>query len=144
MQQFRRRWDARPGASANTGIFGFDEEADTGSVDQICAAFELAVLSRDEALLAALWLHYGYGLLSGAAYGIAVAHRPAARAGFGMAFGAALWLIGDELAITLTGLSNPWSRKASSHSSALLAHILFGLVTEGGRRAASSLLPSAL
>ena len=143
MQQFRLRWDARRGASAATGIFGFDNEADIGSVDQICAAFNLAVLSKDEALQAALWLHYGYGMLSGAAYGVAAARWPAARTAFGMAFGSALWLVGDEFAITVTGLSDPRSRQAASHASALLAHILFGIVTEGGRMAVTSVLPTA-
>ncbi len=144
MQRFRLQWDARAHASADSGIFGLDEEADIGSVDQVCAAFNLAVLSREEALEAALWLHYAYGLLSGAAYGAAVAKRPATRAGFGIAFGVGLWLVGDELAMAAAGLSNPFERKASSHGSALVAHILFGLVTEGGRRALSSVLPPAM
>lgn len=141
MQQFRLRWDVRRGASPETGIFGFDKEADLGSVDQICAAFNLAVLPENEALQAALWLHYAYGVLSGAAYGVAVAQRPTANAGYGMAFGAALWLIGDELAITMAGLSDPRTRKPASHASALFTHILFGVVTEGGRKVFFSLLP---
>ena len=143
MQQFRLRWDGRAHASADSGIFGLDEESDIGAVDQVCAAFQLAVLSREEALHVALWLHYGYGLVSGAAYGAAVAKRPATSAGFGIAFGIGLWLIGDEFAMAATGLSDPFARKASSHGSALLAHLLFGVVTEGGRRVIFSVLPPA-
>ena len=133
------RWDARSNASADSSIFGFDKEADIGSVDQLCSAFSLPPLSEEDALRAALYLHYGYGILSGAAYGVAVTKRPAARAGFGMAFGLALWLLGDELAISLAGLSNPLARRPSSHVSALAAHLLFGVVTEGGRRVVSTL-----
>ena len=140
MQQFRLRWDARANADADSGIFGFDEEADIKSVDQICAALSLPPLSEPEALAAALWLHYGYGVTAGAAYAILVSRRPKARAGFGTAFGAALWLIGDEAAITASSLSNPWSRKPAAHVSALAAHLLFGVVTEGGRRGVTKLL----
>ncbi len=134
MQQFRKVWDDRAGASPESGIFGFDEEADLNSVDELCNVLSLAPLSKEEALRAALVLHYAYGAVAGGAYG-AMDHKfPAVSAGFGTLFGASLWLIGDELAMTASGLSDPASKVPSSHLSALFAHLLFGSVTELSRR----------
>jgi uncharacterized membrane protein YagU involved in acid resistance len=82
----------------------------------------------------ALVLHYGYGALAGAAYGVYSAKWPPMKTGSGTLFGTAVWLFGDELPISVSGLSKPFARSARSHGSALAAHLLFGVTTELARR----------
>ena len=129
MQGFRTVWDGREQATPQGGIFGFDEEADLNTIDKLCELALLPPLSREEALRAAAVLHYTYGALAGSAYGALSERFPATGWGLGTMFGASLWLVGDELAITVSGLSDPWSKTGSSHLSALFAHLLFGSVT---------------
>lgn len=134
MQHFRILWERRPDASPESGIFGFDEEADIKSVDQVCSLLSLPAVSEPEALRAAMLLHYGYGAFAGAAYGAMRRKLLETEAGSGLTFGLALWLFGDELAITAAGLSDPATRKASAHVSALFAHLLFGGLTAASQR----------
>lgn len=133
MYGFRLLWDSRRQASPASGIYGFDEEADINSVDQLFELLSLAPLPREETLKVALLLHFGYGAAAGIGYAFAVNRFPASKALYGTAFGTLLWMFGDELAITASGLSHPRSKTASSHLSALFAHLLFGSVTEISR-----------
>ncbi len=48
-------------------------------------------------------VHYGFGAFLGAFYGAAVELRPVTRAGFGTAYGAAVSVVADEMA--MSGLS---------------------------------------
>jgi uncharacterized membrane protein YagU involved in acid resistance len=62
-------------------------------------------------------------------------------AGAGSAYGAAVWLVGDEAVVPLLGLSKPPSQyPASTHAYALASHLVYGLTLEGGRRAVRALL----
>lgn len=134
MQQFRRRWDARPSATPDSGIFGFDQEADINSVDAVCSALSLAPLCERDALKAALVLHYAYGALAGSAYAIC---RPSFLDDWrsaGLVFGFLLWLAGDEAAMAVTGLSDPRSKSAASHGSAVFAHLLYGVTVDVSTR----------
>ncbi len=53
------------------------------------------------------------------------------RAGYGTAYGTAVFVVGDEIAITAAGLSNPLKKPIESHASAFIAHLIFGAVLEG-------------
>jgi uncharacterized membrane protein YagU involved in acid resistance len=75
-------------------------------------------------------LHYGFGIATGAGYAAAAARHPVIRAGRGTAFGGGLWLVGDELAVSLGRLENASAAKASSHGSALAAHIVYGVTVD--------------
>lgn len=75
-------------------------------------------------------IHYVFGIATGAAYANVAEKYPALRAGRGAAFGAGLWLLGDELAVTVTGLENPRAANARSHGSALAAHLLYGIILD--------------
>ena len=55
----------------------------------------------------------------------------------GLAFGALLWAVSDELLVPLLGLSrSPARYPASSHVKGLAAHLVYGLSTEVVWRAA--------
>ena len=74
---------------------------------------------------------HGFGFVSGAAYAALSESWPQIRTGYGMAYGTAVFIVGDEIAVTAAGLSNPLKKPIESHASALVAHLIFGLVLEG-------------
>jgi hypothetical protein len=78
-------------------------------------------------------VHIGYGLVAAALYGVIRGghDRGVARAVLGGAlFGAGLWLLGDELAAPLLGLSdNPTRYPVTSHLQSLAQHLGFGVAT---------------
>ncbi len=87
-------------------------------------------LTQDEKKWAGPAVHYTFGTVLGACYGVLAETVPLAHIGAGTAFGAAVWLTADEIAVPAFGLSQsaanaPWS----SHASALAAHLVFGVTT---------------
>jgi len=67
----------------------------------------------------------------GGLYGMIAGRRPKARAGLGSCFGAALWLISDEIAVPAFGLSKkPTEYPLSTHKEVLAAHIVYGVATD--------------
>jgi hypothetical protein len=80
-------------------------------------------------------VHYAFGALMGALYGAATEYVPAARAGFGTAFGSLLFTGADMIAVPALGLSgSSKDAPASSLASPLSAHIVYGVTTEAVRR----------
>jgi putative membrane protein len=80
-------------------------------------------------------VHYGFGTLTGALYGVLAELAPALTRGAGAPFGTALWLGADEVAVPAFGLSGPpWESPPSVHAKGLAAHLVYGVATEGVRR----------
>ena len=134
MQQFVSFWHRTKGRKPEDGAFGLDREADVNASRKLWQLLSGGNLTEAEALNIARLLHYGYSAGASAGYAVLVGKNPAFRAGFGTAYGAALWLAGDEVGITLMGWSDPRSKSAASHAIALAAHLIFGSVTEAVRR----------
>lgn len=134
MQQFRTAWNMHYAASPRDGVYGLDEEADLKSANVLTNFFIRRTLPEKDALRLALLLHYGYGAFAGAGYAISAPKWPPLKAGYGTLFGTGVWLLGDELPISLSGLSNPFARSIRSHASAFAAHLLFGAAAELTRR----------
>ncbi len=77
-------------------------------------------------------VHYIYGTSLGAAYGLLGGLTPKIMAGRGTLYGTGTWVAGDEIGVPAFGLSKPPSEiPLSSHVSALAAHLIFGVVTDG-------------
>jgi uncharacterized protein DUF1440 len=112
------------------GVFGLDDEADIRGAQLAARMVFNAQLPESDAKTIGVILHYGYGAATGVAYALASARTSAIRKGTGTLFGGALWLVGDELAVTLSGISDPRSKTPLSHVSALFAHLLFGAVMD--------------
>jgi len=95
-------------------------------------------LSDEQVETVGAGIHWALGAGAGAAYG-ALRHRiPAARAGYGLAFGAAFWAVVDEganvaLRLTPGPAAFPWQ----AHARGLTGHLVFGVVTESILNAAS-------
>lgn len=75
-------------------------------------------------------VHVGYGLLVAAGYGqVRAGHRGFDLLG-GLAFAIGLFLLGDELAVPLLGLSDaPTEMPLREHGRYLAAHVAYGVAT---------------
>jgi len=81
-------------------------------------------------------VHYAYGTLIGAAYGAAAEHSDLPRTASGAAFGSALWLLADEVAVPALKLARPArDYPAEVHAVALCSHLAYSVTTELIRRA---------
>jgi uncharacterized membrane protein YagU involved in acid resistance len=91
-------------------------------------------LSREEKKVAGPAVHYAFGAVMGALYGAGVEAAPVARAGFGSAFGAVVFVGADEIAIPALGLSPNVHAPLSKHLYGFASHLVYGLATEAVRR----------
>ena len=81
------------------------------------------------------------GAGSGFIYGVAVEVEPLVRTGVGMPFGAAVWLVADDVVVPALGFSKPITAyPLSTHAYALSSHLVFGLTTEAVRWAVRKVL----
>ena len=130
MHLFRVEWE-RVYPRVEDGVFGFDWESDVNSVQKLWPVAAGQTPGEAEAARIAMVLHYGIGVAAGATYGLARGRVPGIAALQGTLFGLALWLVGDELGIGLSGVSDPRRRKSwKSHASASAVHLLYGAVIE--------------
>lgn len=81
-------------------------------------------------------VHYGFGVVLGAAYGAAAEVEPWVTAGFGLPFGGAVAVVADEALVPALGLSGPpWRSPPSTHAFSFASHLVFSAALEAGRRA---------
>ncbi|MFN2385031.1 MAG: DUF1440 domain-containing protein [Thermoanaerobaculia bacterium] len=93
-------------------------------------------LSQKEERWAGPLVHYAFGAAVGGLYGAIAEKEPRVTAGAGIPFGTAFWLVADESAVPLLGLSEPPGRyPLSVHLYALVSHWVFGATAEFVRRA---------
>ena len=98
-------------------------------------------LTKGEKKIAGPAVHYAFGTVVGGLYGAAAEITPDVTAGAGLPFGAAFWLVADETALPLLGLSKgPTAYPLSIHVYALASHFVYGLTAEAVRRAVRNAL----
>jgi len=98
-------------------------------------------LTYDEKKVAGPIVHYLFGSAIGALYGAAAEFSPMTAKGWGVPFGAAVFVGADEIGVPLAGLSDPPNKvPASTHASALAAHFVYGATTDGVRRIVRAVL----
>ena len=86
-------------------------------------------------------VHYTFGALTGGLYGALAEVSPQVTMGAGVPFGAAFWLIADEVTVPLLGLSKgPTEYPPSTHVYAFASHIVYGVTAELSRRALRQVL----
>lgn len=79
---------------------------------------------------AGIAVHYAVGILPSALYGVVRDRLPAGPAR-GLLFGIAAWALADELMGPLTGAAAPPGRYPwQTHARSLVAHLVFGAVTD--------------
>ena len=98
-------------------------------------------LTPGEKKIAGPAVHYTLGTGVGGLYGAAAEMAPKVTAGLGLPFGAAFWLVVDEGAVPVLGLSKgPTAYPVSTHVYALSSHFVYGLTAEVVRRVVRSAL----
>jgi putative membrane protein len=93
-------------------------------------------LTKDEKKVAGPAVHYAFAAGMGALYGGLSEVVDVTKLGFGTAFGAALFVGADEVAVPALGLSDmPNEVAPSKHVYGLVSHLVYGATTEAVRRA---------
>jgi hypothetical protein len=93
-------------------------------------------LTASEKKISGTAVHYVLGTGVGGLYGAAAEIAPNVTAGAGLPFGALFWLVVDEGAVPLLGLSKgPMAYPLSIHAYALSSHFVYGVTAEVVRRA---------
>ena len=93
-------------------------------------------LKESEKRSAGAAVHYAFGTATGGLYGALAEVSPQVTTAAGLPFGAAFWLIADEISVPLLGLSKgPTEYPVSTHVYAFASHLVYGLTTELSRRA---------
>ena len=114
---------------------GQGEDATVKTAQRISSAVACHELSAEEKKVAGPLVHYAYGTGIGALYGGLAQKFENATSGFGAAYGAAAWALGDEIAVPALGLGKkPTETPASQHLQLLAAHLVYGITLEGIRR----------
>ena len=86
-------------------------------------------------------VHYAFGALMGAVYGVAAEYSTWARSGFGTAFASVLFTGADIVAVPALNLSgSSTDAPVSSLASPFSAHVVYGVTTEAVRRAVRAAL----
>ena len=114
------------------------EEQDDATVKTASAISEGVFgheLTKGEKKIAGPVVHYAFGTAVGGLYGAAAELAPEVTGGAGLPFGAAFWLVADETALPLLGLSKgPTAYPVAVHVYALASHLVYGLTAELVRR----------
>jgi uncharacterized membrane protein YagU involved in acid resistance len=99
-------------------------------------------LTRDELKVAAPIVHFAFGGSLGAVYGAAMETAPQGSPIIaGAAFGTAVWIGADEIAMPALGLSsNDEEYPIEAHMQSFVAHLAYGITAELVRRGVRLLL----
>jgi putative membrane protein len=98
-------------------------------------------LKASEKKAAGAAVHYAFGTVTGGLYGAMAEVAPQVTAGAGLPFGAAFWLVADEVAVPSLGLAKgPTAYPVSTHVYSLASHLVYGIAAEFGRRAVRHVL----
>lgn len=98
-------------------------------------------LAETPKAIAAETIHWGFGAVTGAAYGVLAEFYPAATAKEGATFGLTLASLTHGSALPAMGLSaEPQQQTTREHTSEVATHIIYGLVTETVRSLVRKLL----
>ena len=98
-------------------------------------------LQESEKKPAGTAVHYAFGTASGGLYGALAEVTPQVTSGVGLPFGAAFWLLADEISVPVLGLAKgPTEYPVSTHVYALASHLVYGVTAEMSRRALRQVL----
>jgi putative membrane protein len=98
-------------------------------------------LKESEKKPAGTAVHYAFGTATGGLYGALAEVSPQVTTAAGLPFGAAFWLLADEITVPLLGLSKGATEyPVSTHVYALASHLVYGVTAEFSRRALRQIL----
>jgi hypothetical protein len=133
-EQLQSQGSKESGQQQQSGS-GDSEDATMKAAGKVAHAMLDRDLSKEEKKKGGSLVHYAFGTFSGAVYGLLSEYVPAARLGFGTAFGALLFVAADELTVPALGLSpKPTETPLSSHVYGIASHLVYGANTEAVRK----------
>lgn len=142
MEQFQNLW-----TKASAGLLEPDKKKKSTKPATVKAADAISEqvvghkIRRKQQKIAGEVVHYAMGGTTGALYGAVAELAPVVTASEGLAFGAAVWLLADEISVPALGFSKaPTKIPVSTHVYALASHLVYGAVAEVVRRALRSAL----
>jgi putative membrane protein len=92
-------------------------------------------LTLDQKKIAGPIVHYGFGANVAGIYGITAELAPLVSTGWGIPFGAAVWLGAHVITVPALGLSDPITHsELRAEAVEFGAHLVYGAVAEGLRR----------
>jgi len=140
MSEFQTVWTKAAGEERQSG--GEKQEpATVKAAEMIVENTTDHQLTEDEKKTAGPMMHYAMGGTSGAIYGAVSELMPIAHTGAGLPFGAAVWLVADDLIVPALGLSKPVTDvPLSKNAYALASHFVYGLTTEAVRGVVRNIL----
>jgi putative membrane protein len=98
-------------------------------------------LDKPQRQAAGAAVHLGFGIFVGAIYGALAEVMPWVTTGVGIPYGAAVWLLADETALSLLGLEAPPNqRPASDQAGSLGMHLVYGATLDLFRRGIRTLI----
>ena len=117
----RRREDAaRPNGSSSVANL----------VDRLDGQLGLD-LDDSQRAIAAQIVHFGLGVVPGAAYAVLRRRVPFVAAGRGLLYGVTLWAVNDEYLNTALGLAGPFDAyPLETHWRGLIGHAVLGVATD--------------
>jgi putative membrane protein len=135
MTQFQNGWSKLTSRNKPEETPQSHEDPSTvKAADKLYVAIKGEHLPDDKKELYGNLFHYGTGALTGITYGILSEFSPLARKGFGTAFGSALFVTADEIAVPLAGLSKSFKEyPLKVHLHAWASHLVFGSALEASR-----------
>ncbi len=141
MSEFQRLLSALSEEEKKTKKKKEDEPANVKTAEAISENVFDHKLKKSEKEPAGEAVHYAMGATSGLIYGIASEIAPMTTVGLGLPFGAAVWLVADDVVVPALGLAKPATQyPLSTHAYALSSHLVYGLTTDLVRRAVRDLL----
>jgi putative membrane protein len=94
-------------------------------------------LSHDERRAGGLAIHYAFSVGCGAIYGALASAFPTVGKSRGLAAGATIWVLADEVAMPALGYTKPpQNYPFHKHVQSLINHLVFGFVTDSIHRLA--------
>lgn len=117
------------------------ESATSRAADAVSRVATGKPVSKPHKAQAGQVVHYAFGALLGAGYGVLAELWPRATTAAGAPFGLAAAALVDETAVPLAGLgSPPWQAPLSTHAYSAASHLVFGIAADATRRLARSAL----
>jgi putative membrane protein len=118
-----------------------EDDATMKAADRIAMLTSGNHLSRQQKKTAGPIVHYAFGAIVGVVYGALSEMAPVVTKGAGTAYGTAVWLGGDEVAVPMLELAgSPKATPVRVHANALASHLVYGASLEMVRRGVRALL----
>lgn len=118
-----------------------EDDATMKTADRLALLFADQHLTKEQKKKAGPVVHYAFGAVVGAVYGVIADLAPSMTKGMGTAYGTAVWLAGDEIGVPALGLSKaPAEYPFSVHANSLGSHIVYGASLDLVRRGVRALL----